>query len=117
MLINDKKENRSPYEYGWLSPSGEFFPVEWGEHQSWALKKIRELYGNRWYERYHEAGETPGDILVDDGWVLIHNPAMGSPVITNSARKRLTRAQTEYLYDYFMKYGMRDEAKEVLEDE
>lgn len=42
---------------------------------------------------------------------------MGSPVITNSARKRLTRAQTEYLYDYFMKYGMRDEAKEVLEDE
>ena len=43
MLINDKKENRSPYEYGWLSPSGEFFPVEWGEHQSWALKKIKEL--------------------------------------------------------------------------
>mgnify|MGYP004545675289 CR=1 FL=1 len=99
--------------YGWLSPSGEFFPVDWGNHQAWAHKKVLELglIGNdeAWA---NSRGETrcarigdEGDILVDHGWVLLHNPSMGIAIAHASPTKRLTSAQKEFLFGYYTDRG------------
>ena len=99
--------------YGWLSPSGEFFPVEWGDHQAWAHEKALELgligkdetwVNSRGETRCAWTGEE-GDILVDNGWVLLHNPSMGIAIAQFSPTKRLTKAQKEFLFGYYTDRG------------
>lgn len=34
IIDSEIKINRE--DYGWLAPNGEFFPVEFGNHQAWA---------------------------------------------------------------------------------
>ena len=61
--------------YGWLSPAGRFYPVDWGQHDSWAWEHIRELVDSEsltMKERISSAGM--GDVLMNRGWVLLHNP-------------------------------------------
>ncbi len=99
--------------YGWLSPSGAFFPVEWGDHQAWAHEKALELgligkdetwVNSRGETRCAWTGEE-GDILVDHGWVLLHNPSMGIAIAHASPTKRLTSAQKEFLFGYYTDRG------------
>ncbi len=99
--------------YGWLSPSGEFFSVKWGDHQTWAHEKALELgLIGRDETRVNSRGETrcawtgkEGDILVDHGWVLLHNPSMGIAIAHASPTKRLTSAQKEFLFGYYTDRG------------
>lgn len=103
--------------YGWLSPSGEFYQVSWGDHDSWAQDHIKELLD--WEslslkERISAAGM--GDVLMNHGWILLHNPSHGTPFPTRKPGKRYTRAQAEFLYDYFIQYGDRRQANAVMED-
>lgn len=116
---------RYPPRYGWLSPTGEFFEGEFGEHEALARKisdtKIEKhafLFANR---KRRENGEvefnTVGDFLVDRGWVLIDNPLRyGVDKVTYNYEKCLTKAQKEYLYDYFYNRGEKERAKTFLED-
>ena len=110
--------------YGWLSPSGEFFPVDWGGHQAWAHKKVLELgligKDETWV---NSRGETrcawtgdEGDILVDHGWVLLHNPSMGIAIAHASPTKRLTSAQKEFLFGYYTDRGQNALAAEYLDN-
>lgn len=85
--------------YGWLAPSGKFYPVEWGDHQKWARDFLRKEVGGRFRDMSDQERNFPGDVLVERGWVLLHNPALGIPVVTNT--RRLTKAQREFLYDYY----------------
>ena len=76
------------------------------------------MFANR---KRRENGETPfntvGDFLVDRGWVLVDNPLRyGVDKVTYNYEKRLTKAQKEYLYDYFYNRGEKERAKMFLEE-
>lgn len=60
------------------------------------------------------ARDYPGDVLAERGWVLLHNPAMGIPVVTNM--KNLTKAQRIFLFDYYYKLGELTLADAVWEE-
>ena len=121
----EKIDMKYPPRYGWLSPTGEFFEGEFGEHEALARKisdtKIEKhafLFANR---KRRENGEvefnTVGDFLVDRGWVLIDNPLRyGVDKVTHNYKKPFTKAQREYLYDYFYNRGEKERAKMFLED-
>ena len=103
--------------YGWLSPSGRFYPVDWGHHDSWVSEHIKELVD--WdslslKERISSAG--PGDVLMNRGWVLLHNPSHGLAFPTRKPEKRYTKAQADFLYDYYIARGEHAKANEVLKD-
>ncbi len=104
-------------DYGWLSPSGQFFPVPWGEHQDWATKHIHET-GE--YEKLslkeRISADGLGDVLMNRGWVLLHNPRHGTAHPTKKAEKRYTKAQMEFLYDYYMERGLKEEAYEIIKE-
>ena len=103
--------------YGWLSPAGRFYPVDWGNHDSWAREHIRELvdYDSlSMIERISSAGM--GDVLMNRGWVLLHNPSHGMPMATRKPGKRYTKAQADFLYSYFIDLGDRKRADEVLRE-
>mgnify|MGYP006908153042 FL=1 len=80
-----------------------------------------------WYQDYRQE-ETmsatcdcslylANDYLVNKkGYVLLHNPyGYGNTLI--SAPKRLTKAQKEFLYDYFMHEGNTGMANSLYKDE
>lgn len=123
--VREELTLRYPPRYGWLSPAGEFFEGDFGEHEALARdiadKKIEKhafLLANR---KRRENGEvefnTVGDFLVDRGWVLIDNPLRyGEDKVTHNYRKSYTKAQREYLYDYFYNRGSKERAKMFLEE-
>ena len=111
--------------YGWLAPNGEFYPVEWGEHQGWAHHKVIELgwIGEDTETWIDNEGNThcvwtgeEGDILVDRGWVLLHNPAKGVAKVTANSARPLTKAQKDFLYGYYADRGLMREAATYMED-
>ena len=106
-------------DYGWLEPSGTFHPVKWSEHEEWAHEQVT-LKG--WYEEWVLYGDASlhsfGDFLVyRRGWVLLHNPVQGLARPTMDNTRRLTKAQREFLFDYYTKRDHPDLAKVYLEDE
>ena len=108
----------SDQDYGWLEPSGVFHPVEWGEHEEWAHEQIK-LRG--WFDELTalkiSSASLCGDFLVfRRGWVLLHNPAHGlaRPIISDT--KPLTKAQREFLFDYYTERGWPVIAKGYLEE-
>ena len=103
--------------YGWLSPAGRFYPVPWGQHDSWAQEHIRELVD--WdslslKERISSAGM--GDVLMNRGWVLLHNPRHGLAIPTKKAERRYTKAQADFLYDYYIQRGEMNRANQIMQD-
>ena len=105
-------------EYGWLEPSGKFHPVEFGNHQTWASKYVLNLFeeGEISYEEANLSNkQDTGDILVNRGWVLIHNPSQHNIRITRDLSKKLTKAQADYLYDFLIKHGKEKEANELYQ--
>lgn len=116
------EEKHSTEDYGWLAPDGTFHEVEWGKHQEWAEKYIRtNMTEEQWLEAgIHEKGKfqsasynTFGDWLVKCGWVLLHNPSQGIAFPTKNPVKRYTKAQKEFLYDYYMERGKEKEANRI----
>lgn len=109
--------------YGWLAPNGDFFPVEWGEHQSWAHHKVRELGyitddNTTWVDKNGVPRDIwigeEGDILADCGWALLHSPGQGAAHVTHDDAKPLTKAQGEFLYAYYTDLGLRQEAEKYI---
>lgn len=87
-------------EYGWLSPEGKFFAVEWGEHGKWAWNYVKD---NK-IESINGIFDA-GDLLVALGWVLLHNPMHGTARATISKDVKLTIPQKRFLYEYYMSVG------------
>lgn len=120
------EEKHSTEDYGWLAPDGTFYEVEWGNHQEWAEKYIRtNMTEEQWLEAgIHEKGKfqsasynTFGDWLVEHGWVLLHSPSQGIAFPTRNPLKRYTKAQQEFLYDYYMEREKEKEANSVYAEE
>lgn len=105
-------------DYGWLDPQGNFYPVEWGDHQKWADEWLRTNLSKEEYDktecRYRLYNS--GDVLCDRGWILLHNPAQGIADITESENHRRTKAQKEFLYDYYMERECENKANEIWDN-
>lgn len=105
-------------DYGWLEPSGTFHPVKWGEHEEWACQQVKL---KDWFKEWtiHGSGSVHsfGDFLVyRKGWVLLHNPAQGLARPTMSDTRPMTKAQKEFLFDYYIERDRPELAKKYLED-
>lgn len=111
-------EEKYDDNYGWLEPDGTFHPVPWCEHQEWATEELRKR--GFWDDFRHWDGglrDLPGDYLTEvKGWVLLHNPGQGIAYVSRGEGRRLTKAQREFLFDYFYKRGRKVEAAEYLEE-
>lgn len=105
------EEETAPY--GFIAPDGEFFAVEWAGHEQFAEDYIRAHDG--WETVLKSGVHTGTDYLVHiKGWLLIHNPQMGKPILTRGDRP-MTKAQRESMFDYYSKYGMKKEANALYE--
>lgn len=107
-------------DYGWLEPDGTFHPVEWGMHSDWAYKWLEEHRPRSGHpEIYTWKGQAiaGGDVLVHSlGWVLFDSPHHGVPKPTYDESRGRTKAQTEWLFDYYSGRGMKQEANALYED-
>ena len=119
------EEEHSSEDYGWLEPDGTFHEVEWAKHQSWAEQFIREnMNEEEWLAagihldgQFKTAGYNSfGDYLIDRGWVLLHSPSQGIAQPTRNPVKRYTKAQQEFLYEYYMERDKEKEANAVYKD-
>lgn len=126
------KEDEHDYEreYGWLSPTGKFFPVEWGGHSIWAEKRSIEMgyatekdfYGTKKSTVAYMPDDVfaslhyADDILMEHGWCLIHNPLHGVPRYHVKVGGP-TKKQREYLYDMYVRIGCDDKAATLYREE
>ena len=110
--IKRQKDARDD-DYGWLEPNGTFHAVEWGEHQVWADHYLEEHLSEEEYDKYYlfEAG----DYLTEHGWILLHSPSQGIAYITRDNSARVTKAQKEFLYQYYIDRDCHKEANDVME--
>lgn len=108
----------SDEDYGWLEPSGAFHPVEWGAHEEWACEQVKlKDWFKEWTIHGNGSIHSFGDFLVyRKGWVLLHNPAQGLARPTASDTRSLTKAQREFLFDYYTERDRPDLAKKYLEE-
>lgn len=100
-------------DYGWLFPDGTFHPVEFGGHSSWALNYLKDHLTD-FKERYW-AGEfkhPTDDLEMIYGAVLLHSPHGGIARVSRTEEvnvlKPLTKAQREFLYEYYTKRNLPD---------
>ena len=100
------------YDYGFISPTGDFSIEEWGEHENLAHRIIKEKnWENEW-----DIHETGVDFLIyKKHYVLIHAPN-GVDIEVTYNGTRLAKKQREFLYDYFMNRGMGLRASLYMED-
>lgn len=122
---HENEQEEPVCDYGWLEPDGTWHPVEWGQHSAWAgdwlnkhmpFKEHAELYWRTDKEgkRHHI---TNGDVLVFSlGWILMDSPFHGLAKPTKSPEKDMTKAQREFLYDYFIERGRTEEANTLYGD-
>lgn len=110
-------EEHSTEDYGWLDPNGNFYGVEWGDHQKWASKWLCENLSEEYGEHERIVLYKAGDELIKRGWVLLHNLSQGIAFPTSDPTKTMTKAQKEFLYDYFVERNCMKAANEVWEGE
>lgn len=115
----DEKEY-STEDYGWLAPDGNFYGVEWGNHQEWAQNYIEEHFPEvaddsevDMQVKCNVGLIGAGDWLVERGWILLHNPSQGIAFPTKNPVKRYTKAQQDFLYDYYMEREKEKEANAI----
>jgi len=139
LLDSFMKATANDVKYGWLDPTGKFYEVEFGDHTCWPyaciwskegyflsshrsevtdLSHYKEEY-KKWCdkEKFRDKVSSGADFLVEKGWVLIHNPGQGIPVITKTEIQRLTKAQKEFLFDYYTNINEPKKASELYADE
>lgn len=115
-----------PEEYGWLEPNGAFHPVEWAKHAVWAKEYLDKHYPMEDEENLElywcEDNGVRTHIVADEvltrklHWILLHDPWQGEANISMHISTKPTKAQKEFLYDYFMKRGRKEEANKIYED-
>lgn len=116
-------------DYGWLEPNGTFHAVEWGDHQEWANDYLdKNLTQEERFAAMVEINASgmvknspdvigAADYLVRRGWVLLHNPQQGIAIPTRDITREYTKAQKEFLYDYYMERDCKEEANAIWQDE
>ena len=113
-----RQKCNSEDDFGWLEPNGTFHPVEWGDHQKWAYEWLKknlskeEFDGLKCRHRLYEAG----DELMKKGWILLHNPSQGIEFTTKDETKRYTKAQQDFLYQYYTDRDCYKEANGIFEE-
>ena len=117
------EENHTTEDYGWLEPDGTFHGAEWGEHQEWAQNYMNEKLPEEAMDRDIDLQTKcnvgligAGDWLVERGWVLLHNPSRGIAFPTKNPVKEYTKAQKEFLYDYYMERDCKKEANAIWKE-
>lgn len=122
------EEEHTTEDYGWLEPNGTFHAVEWGNHQEWANDYLDKNLTQE--ERFAVMVEInasgmvksspdvigAADYLVRRGWVLLHNPQQGIAIPTRDITRECTKAQKEFLYDYYMERNRENEANAIWEE-
>lgn len=112
-------------DYGWLEPDGTWHPVPWGNHSQWAKDWLEEHMPYKdhpkIYWRVTPDGKRHhifnGDVLVYSlGWILMDSPHQGKARPTRDDSKEMTKAQKEFLYDYYIERGRHEEANKLYED-
>ena len=110
------KENFKTSDYGWLAPDGTFFDVLWGQHEAWANRYVVEHFG---IEHYGHSGTVQygGTFLINRGWCLLHSPSLGNAIPTYDMIKGLTKAQKDFLYDYYIERGFSNKANSIFKED
>lgn len=119
------KANRFEDNYGWLKPDGTFIPVEFGDHLTWADVYVMDNNDTLGEEynlfmkdvRTHQNGYEGDFLIYQKGWVLLHNPAQGIANPTYDEIKGMTKAQKEFLYDYYIERGEEQKANDIWSEE
>ena len=123
----DVKEHTTA-DYGWLEPDGTFHAVEWGNHQEWANNYLdKNLTQEERFAAMVEINASgmvksnpdvigAADYLVRRGWVLLHNPQQGIAIPTRGITREYTKAQKEFLYDYYIERDCKDEANALWDE-
>ena len=111
MILTNKNPDD---ELGWVSPSGQYFPVKWGFHDEFAKQIVKA----NWLEEYENTHDkhisSYSDFLnIKKNYILIDNPSMTEIRVTVGAR--LTKSQKLYLYDLFMRLNKPRKAKRFLD--
>lgn len=102
-------------DYGWLAPDGTFYPVEWGEHQTWAYNYLDAHPYKDWdpddIPSYNP--EAAGDCLIRHNWRLLHNPAQGLAEMSMPDVNTLTDKQRDFLIGYWEERKQKDKVREI----
>ena len=108
---------RTNEDYGWLSPTGEFIPVDFGNHEQFALKYLREHVALEdtpaIMKKYHSS--MTDWLIYERNFVLLHNPSLGPAILTRNETRTLTRAQKDFLFDYFTTHDRDADANKIME--
>lgn len=117
------EEEHTTEDYGWLAPDGTFYAVDWGNHQEWAQRFIEESFPEMAEDDEMDMQTHcnigligAGDYLAERGWVLLHSPSQGIAEPTKDPRRNYTKAQKEFLYDYYMERNKENKANEIWEE-
>lgn len=111
-----KQYGKIPFEvceYGFINTEGKYIPVEWCKHSQWASEYLKNNYSEKdWFLFLSEYNCNTTDALVKGlNWILIENPQQGEGIIHTG--DRITKAQKETLYDYYMFFNRKEEANEL----
>ena len=114
-LDQSHRQGQSEIQYGWLSPDAEFYPVEYGSHYKWAEDYVNE---HGWRDDYMQSDTNNCEDYMQTvrHWVLLHNPAMGLPEYYIDITQKLTKAQRDWLYDFYISAGETEKANKVMLD-
>lgn len=109
-------------DYGWLFPDGTFHPVEFGDHFNWAFNWLKQNDPD-WSDAKKRLAKhidltDAGDYLATKYHaVLLHNPALGYAKVTSLDIRGMTKAQKEFMYDYYMKRGLNKSANDIWKED
>lgn len=117
-----KNNGKIPFEqceYGFINPKGAYIPVSWCNHSDWASNYIKNMYNNvvkDWFLFLDKYDCNATDALVKGlNWILIDNPQQGKGIVQTG--NRITKAQKETLYDYYMFFNRKEEANELYKED
>ena len=103
---------------GWLSPQGEFFECNWGEHENWAgdiVIKNEILRKERKNFRIEGGSDYYKDFLIQrKNYCLLDNPSNDGHLSISFKTGRLSKAQKEWFTDYFISRNDNETLEELL---
>ncbi len=114
-----KKYGKIPFEicqYGFINPEGKYIPVEWCDHSRWAREYIEKNYSIEETMTNNPKLYINTDWLVHiKNWILIENPRQGKGIVQTG--EKITKNQKETLFDYYIFFNRKKEAKKLYEED
>ena len=113
-------------DYGWLEPNGTYHPVEWARHSEWAMNYLNEHYPFKDHAHVYWTVDSQGKrrhvvnedcLIYTFHWALLHNPYQGVAYPQYDPTYGLTKAQKEFLYNYYIQRNMHKEANALYQDD